>query len=142
MPEHENSNDFYLTLGKRWRVPTSAAIPISTSLTWNHASLEQYLKKVFTRLTSLIIVPKTCFRWNYYRISAAVMRSTPAPTHALCTAEITGFTQTSNDDILSWYNLIALVKYLTFLAISSNSATSWPIDIMSCKSIPGIYYKI
>ncbi|KDR14797.1 hypothetical protein L798_11587 [Zootermopsis nevadensis] len=45
--------------GNLCNVPTSAALPISTSFTWNQASLVQYL------------------------ISAAVIKSSAPPIHAL-----------------------------------------------------------
>lgn len=35
-------------------------------------------------------------------MSAAVIRLTPAPTHAECTAAITGFAQCSSDEMDSW----------------------------------------
>lgn len=55
------------TFGNLCNVPTSAAMPMSTSFIWKYASEEAY------------------------RMSVVDIMSTPAPMHAPCTAAITGF---------------------------------------------------
>ena len=66
-------------MGSLWSVPTSAARPMSTSLTQNQAS------------------------WVASLMSVAVTRSTPPPTQAEWMAQITGFLHRSSSVNWSWY---------------------------------------